>query len=84
MRQTFLAPLIPLIPWKLIQHLLRCLIKLTLDRNTLDRNGDQVTLIPGDSYMVDISVTDRAGNPATETYDMQMFTMLRKTEHMRN
>ena len=50
-------------------------IKLTLDRN-------DVTLIPGDSYMVDISVTDRAGNPNTAdnpdtaiTYDMQMFTM---------
>ena len=51
-------------------------IKLTLDRN-------DVTLIPGDRYMVDISVTDEAGNPNTAdnpdaaiTYDTQTFIML--------
>ena len=39
----------------------------------LTRND--VTLLPGDSYYVDISVTDEAGNRATTMYDRRMFTM---------
>ena len=47
-------------------------IKLTLDRN-------DVTLIPGDRYMVDISVEDRAGNPNDDNpsieYERALFIM---------
>ena len=49
------------------------MIKVTLDRN-------DVNLIPGDSYMVDISVTDRAGNPADTMYVGKTFTMLQVLE----
>ena len=64
------------------------LIEILLTRNGIWKDGRMiidtpVVLIPGDNYMVDISVTDSAGNPDTEndpdaavTYNTELFEML--------